>query len=87
MDKFTSKLMAGSALCAALLAGCGGGGDGNGGGLGAVTSPPGGGARTITAVADFIKNLIASNGENTDPIDINALTLAADDSSEPAAVE
>lgn len=86
MFKLTTKLMAGAALCAALLAGCGGDSSG-GGGLGTATPPPGGGEQTITAVADFIKNLIASNGENTDPIDINALTLAADDSSEPAAVE
>ena len=61
--------------------------DGNGGGQGAVTPPPGQQTQTITAVVDFIKNLIASNGENTDPIDINALTLAADDNAEPAAVE
>ncbi|UUZ63034.1 hypothetical protein LP417_25225 [Polaromonas sp. P1-6] len=27
----------------------------------------------------FIKNLIANNGENSDPIDINPLTLAVDD--------
>ena len=85
MFKLTTKLMAGSALCAALLAGCGGGGDGNGGSQGAVTPPPG--QQTITSVVDFIKNLIASNGENTDPIDINSLTLAADDNAEPAAVE
>lgn len=86
MFKLTTKLMAGSALCAVLLAGCGGG-DSNGGGLGAVTPPPGGGMQTITAVVDFIKNLIASNGENTEAVDINSLTLAADDSSEPVAVE
>ena len=85
MFKLTTKLMAGSALCAVLLAGCGGGGDDNGGSQGAVTPPPG--QQTITSVVDFIKNLIASNGENTDPIDINSLTLAADDNAEPAAVE
>ena len=86
MFKLTTKLMAGAALCAVLLAGCGGS-DSNGGGFGTATPPPGGGDQTITSVADYIKNLIASNGENTDPIDINSLTLAADDSSEPAAVE
>lgn len=87
MFKLTTKLMAGSALCAVLLTACGGGGDGNGGGLGAAVPPPGGGTQTMTAVVDFIKNLIASHGENTDAIDINALTLAADDNSEPAAVD
>ena len=43
--------------------------------------------QTITAVADYIRNLIASNGENTEPIDINGLTLAADDKAEPAVVD
>ena len=84
MFKLNTKLIASAALCAALLAGCGGG-DSNGNGLGAVTPPPV--QQTITAVVDFIKNLIASNGENTDPIDTNSLTLAVDDSAEPAAVE
>ena len=83
MFKINMKLMATGALCAVLLAGCGGGGDDNGGGQGSVTPPQ----RTITGVVDFIKNLIASNGENTDPIDINSLTLAVDDNAEPAALD
>ncbi|MEP6966036.1 MAG: hypothetical protein ABI845_11150 [Polaromonas sp.] len=85
MFKLNTKLIIASALCTVLLAACGGGGDSNGGGLGAVTPPPA--QQTITSVVDFIKNLIASNGENTDPIDINSLTLAADDTSEPVPVE
>lgn len=86
MFKFNSKLMATSAFCAVLLAGCGGS-DSNGGGFGTATPPPGSGEQTISSVAEFIKNLFASNGENTDPIDINSLTLAADDTSEPVPVE
>jgi len=91
MFKLNAKLMAGAALCAVLLAGCGGdsdnNGNDNGGGFGMTKPPPGGGEQTITSVFEYIKNLIASNGENTDPIDINSLTLAADDTSEPAALE
>lgn len=79
MLKLNVKLMAGAALSAALLAGCGGGGGGNDAGA----QPPGPVAQTITDVVGFIQNLIASNGENTAPIDINPLTLAVDDSSEP----
>ena len=82
MFKLNSKLLAGAALSAALLAGCSGGGGG-----GATVAPPSGMAQTITSVVEFIKNLIASNGENTDPIDINALTLAVDDTAEPAPTE
>jgi hypothetical protein len=82
MFKRNSKLMASAAFCAVLLAGCG---DGGGGGTAFAPSAPS--EQTITAVADFIKNLMAGNGENTDPIDINPLTLAADDTSEPAPLE
>ena len=89
MFKFNAKLLAGAALCAVLLAGCGGDSDnnGNGGGFGMTKPPPGGGEQTITSVFEYIKNLIASNDENTDPIDINSLTLAADDTSDPVPVE
>ena len=80
MLTFNAKLLAGVALSAALLAGCGGNSDNNG----AVLPPPGSVAQTITDVVGYIQNLIASNGENTDPVDANVLTLATDDTSEPA---
>ncbi|MEO5607850.1 MAG: hypothetical protein ABIR13_09780 [Polaromonas sp.] len=81
MFKLNSKLMTGAVLTSALLAGCGG----DSGGY-ASTGPTQPMDQTITAVADYIRNLIASNGENTEPIDINGLTLATDDTSEPAPV-
>ena len=77
MFKFNSKLMTGLALSALLSAGCGGGG---GGADVAVPAPvPTPVQQTVVSIVDFINNLIASNGENTDPIDINSLTLASDD--------
>ena len=79
MFKRNSKLMAGAALCAVLLAGCGGDG-----GRSAEAPPK---EQTITAVVEYLKNLIVRNGENTEPIDINPLTLAADDTSEPVPLE
>lgn len=85
MFKLNIKLLSAAALCAALLAGCGGGGDSNGNGLAGLTPQPA--QQTVTAVVDFIKNLFVSNGENSDPIDINSLTLAVDDTAEPAPVE
>ena len=87
MFKLNIKLLSAAALCAALLAGCGGGGDSNGNGNGLAGLTPQPAQQTVTAVVDFIKNLFASNGENSDPIDINSLTLAVDDSAEPAPVE
>ena len=83
MFKLNSKLMTGAVLASALLAGCGG--DSGGGQASTGPAPPM--EQTITAVADYIRNLIASNGENTEPIDINGLTLAADDKAEPAVVD
>ena len=81
MLKLNSKLMAGATLSAVLLAGCGGS-DG-----GEVSSGVGGGTppvmeQTISNVFDYISQLIA----NSDPIDINGLTLASDDNSDPTLV-
>ena len=81
MFKLNSSLMAGAALSAVLLSGCGGDGSV------AAAPPPGPLDQTITAVVEYIQNVIASNGENTDPIDINPLTLAVDDTSEPAPLQ
>ena len=82
MTKRNAKLLAAAALAAALLAGCGGGGGGGGGGVQPGTSQP----QTISSVVDFITKLMAENGENSEPIDINSLTLVADDTVEPQAL-
>ena len=82
MLKLNSKLMTVAALSGMLLAGCGGSSsvvDAGGGGV-----PPGN--QTITDVFGYINQLIASTDANSDPIDINGLTLATDDTSEPTIV-
>ena len=78
MIKVNTKLAAVAALSAALLAGCGGG-DGGGG------FAANGSNQTIPSesVVAFIQQLFATYGENSDPIDINSLTLATDDTVEP----
>lgn len=77
MIKLNTKLAAVAGLSAALLTGCGGGGGGSAG------NGSGGGTQTIdsASVVGFLKQL-SSNGENSDPIDINSLTLAADDTAD-----
>ena len=80
MFTFNPRLMAGAALSAALLAGCGGSNDdhgANGGG-----APPGPVAQTISDVVAYINGLIG--GDSAEPVDINPLTLVANDSAEPA---
>ena len=80
MFKVHSKLMTGAALAALLLAGCGGGG----GGTGAAAPPLTPVQQTVASIVDFINNLIASIGENSEPIDINSLTVASDDNVDAA---
>ncbi len=82
MFNFNVKLVTGAALAGVLLAGCGG--DSSGPVVG--TPPPTPPMETITAVAEYVRNLIGTTAENTEPIDINGLTLVADDTSAPAAV-
>ena len=77
MDKLNSKLMLTAVLAAALVAGCGGGG-------GVAIGPAAGAGQSVMVTLDFIRSLIANNGENSDPVDISALTLAVDDSAEPS---
>ena len=77
MTKVNTKLAASAMLSAALVAGCGGGGGGGIGGGGALNPSP-----SASAVVDYIQSVIAL-GENTEPIDINSVTLATDETSEP----
>jgi hypothetical protein len=78
MNRLNTKLMP-VVLSAALVAGCGGGG---GGGAEAVPAPDIG--QSTTALVAFMNNMIAGTNETSEPIDINALTLAVDDKAEPA---
>ena len=84
-----SKLMAGAVLASAMLAGCGSSDSGSGQ-VGTGPNPPDPQPpvqQTITAVADYVRDLIAgSTADNTAPRDINGLTLATDDQAAPAAV-
>ncbi|CAM3568214.1 hypothetical protein [Polaromonas hydrogenivorans] len=83
MIKLNSRGLAGAALSAALLAGCGDGGSHHGG----VTPPPGPVAQTITDVVAYLNQLIAGTADSAEPIDINALTLATGDTSEPGPLQ
>ena len=84
MQKLNSKLLLTAALTAALLAGCGGGGGGDNsgsiGGGGLIVSDI---SQNINTVFEYVSRLIANNGENTDPVDINGFTLATDETSSP----
>ena len=85
MHKLNSKLVLTAALSAALLAGCGGGSSGGtadgSSAFGVVAASDIG--QNIASVFDYISRLIAFNGENSDAVDVNALTLATDETSSP----
>ena len=88
MSKFISKSVACAALAALMLAGCGGD---SGGTTGGVTPPvvpaPGPMQETINNVFAYINQLITGTDANSEPIDVNRLTLATDDVSPPASLD
>lgn len=76
MNKLSSKGMLTAVVATVLLAGCGGN-------SGTASDPAAEVGQSVMKTIDFIKNLIANNSENSDPIDIDPLTLAVDDTAEP----
>ena len=88
-----SKLKAAVAAAAVtlLLAACGGDSSGDNNGAANNGGNAGGDSTTIDpsvsiqSVYDYILKLIADNGENSTPVDINGITLAVDETSPPVA--
>ena len=85
MKKTYLKLIVTAVLSGALLAGCGGGGgsdDHAGNGNPGLT--PGPVTQTVTDVVAYISNLIAGTSDSAEPVDINDLTLTADNTGDAA---
>ena len=80
MYKFNSRLMLTAVAAAALVAACG---DGDG----IATDPVAEVGQSVEKTINFIKDMIANNGENSDPIDIDPITLAVDDTADPTPLE
>ena len=80
MIKLNRQLGLATVLVSALLAGCGGGND--------AGAPPAGTPTNLSASAVFtyISNLISGTSESGELVDVNALTLAGDDTASPSAV-
>jgi len=83
MFTFNPRLMAGAALAAALLAGCGGSNDDHGANAGG-SQPTGPVAQTITNVVAYINSLITDGSDSAEPLDTSLITLVANDDAEPA---
>ncbi len=83
MKKFNVKLMAAVSLAAVLAVACGG--DDHV----AEVIPPNPGAeagQSVQKTIDYLNSLLAGTSDSGDPADINAVTLATDDTAEPTAL-
>lgn len=80
--KMTSKLLGAALLTAAALAGCGGGS------IDVLPTPPVAQtpSNSVNALVAYLQELIAGTSESSDPVDINDLELATDDTAEPSAI-
>lgn len=80
MHKFNPKVTLAAVAAALMIAACGGGGND----VSTAPSPPAPEiGQSVTALVTYIGELIANNSENSDPVAINALTLATDDTTQP----
>jgi hypothetical protein len=87
MRKMTStsslKVIVGTALCAAIVSGCG-----NGSSTVNEPAPPGVStdiSANVGALIAYMERLIGADG-NTDGVDVNTVTLVQDDGAEPALI-
>ena len=77
------KVAFAAAAVTLLLAACGGDSSGDNGGAGGGGSTDNGPSASAKSVYDYIIKLMADNGENSPPVDIDGVTLAVDDNSPP----
>ena len=77
MPKIYSKWMVTAAMATALIAGCGSANDSQPAPVASTDI-----SQSISALYAFITAMIAGTNETNDPIDINPLTLATDDTAE-----
>jgi hypothetical protein len=84
MHKFNAKLMAAVSLAAVLAVACGG--DDH---VAVVTPPPNPAAeagQSVQKTVDYLNSLVAGTSDSSDPDNIDAVTLAVDDTAEPTAL-
>lgn len=72
------KLAIGALVCAAFVTGCGSGNNNNANDSTDIGA-------NVSALVTYVESLVAKDG-NSDPVDVNAVTLAQDDSVEPSAI-
>ena len=85
MNKPNVKMMLVVASAAAMVAACGGVNDPVVAPV-VVIDPATQTGQSVQKTIDYITGVIANNGETSDAVDVNAITLAVDDTAEPSAI-
>ena len=80
MNKFSNKLVLALVLGTALVAGCDGDDDDSQAEVEKPTTPT---DLSVSAMFKYISDLMAGTSETSEPANVNGLTLAVDDVSEP----
>ena len=85
MQKFNAKLIAAASLAAVLAVACGG--DDH---VAAVVPPAPDpaleAAKSVQLTVDYLNGVIAGTNDASDPVNIDGITLASDDTAEPTAL-
>ncbi len=71
-----------TACTAALLSACGGGGGGGGG----DSTQPGEVSQAVTQLLAYMNQLIAGTDETSEPVNIDAVAVPVDETTEPSAI-
>ncbi len=79
------KILISALLTAAALSACDGGSDNSP--PPATSQVPDSASQSSAGLVDYLKRLVASPAETLEPVDVSAVSLPADDSSEPAVVD
>lgn len=82
MNKRKLEMLAAAVLSATLVVACGGRTDRDSPAAGGGSGTAGDIGTSVSALIAYMEGLIATD-ENSDPVDTNSLTLAADDTAEP----
>ena len=83
MRKPNVKMMLAVASAAALVAACGGNNDDP---VVAPVDPSTQTGQSVQKTIDYVTSVVASVGENTDEVNVNAIALAVDDTAESSAI-
>ena len=84
LKRVSSGWLATAIVATVLVAGCGGGNSRGGIDSGAIENVPDSVGESVVAMVNYLATLFTQTSETTEPLGVNSLTLAADDTAEPS---